>query len=91
MTGRQRIAIALGLGGLVAGFGWRRGALSGDGSIAAAAVGTATFGFGGLPASLGLIAFFASGSALSRRSSTNQPRSSSNRRSGMRSRPSITC
>ena len=51
----------------MAGFGWRRGALSGDGAIAAAAVGAATFAFGGMPASLSLIAFFASGSALSRR------------------------
>lgn len=64
-----RVALALGLGGFVAGFGWRRGALSGDGAIAAAAFGAATFGFGGLPASLSLIAFFASGSTLSRRQS----------------------
>jgi uncharacterized protein (TIGR00297 family) len=51
----------------VAGLGWRRGALSADGVVAATAVGAATFGFGGLPASLALIAFFATGSALSRR------------------------
>src|SRR5688572_26843259 len=51
----------------MAGLGWRRGALSGDGAIAATAVGASTFGFGGLPASFGLIAFFATGSALSRR------------------------
>lgn len=63
----QRLILAVGLGGLVAGFGWRRGALSTHGALAATAIGAATFGFGGLPASLALIAFFASGSALSRR------------------------
>ena len=51
----------------MAGLGWRRGALSADGAVAATAVGASTFGFGGLPASLALIAFFATGSALSRR------------------------
>jgi len=61
------VALAVGLGTVVAGLGWRRGALSGDGAIAATAVGASTFGFGGLPASFGLIAFFATGSALSRR------------------------
>jgi uncharacterized protein (TIGR00297 family) len=57
----------LALGGLVAGLGlWRR-ALSADGALAAALVGASTYGFGGLPASLSLIAFFVTGSALSRR------------------------
>jgi uncharacterized protein (TIGR00297 family) len=59
--------LALALGGVIAGLGWRRGALTADGAVAATLVGAATFGFGGLPASLGLIAFFVSGSALSRR------------------------
>jgi uncharacterized protein (TIGR00297 family) len=62
-----RPALSLGLGGLVAGLGWRRHALTADGAAAATAVGAATFGLGGLPASLALIAFFVSGSALSRR------------------------
>jgi uncharacterized protein (TIGR00297 family) len=62
-----RPALSLALGGLVAGLGWRRHALTADGAVAATTVGAATFGFGGLPASLALIAFFVSGSALSRR------------------------
>jgi uncharacterized protein (TIGR00297 family) len=44
-----------------------RGALSKDGAVAAALVGASTYGFGGLPASLSLLAFFVTGSALSRR------------------------
>jgi uncharacterized protein (TIGR00297 family) len=59
--------LALGLGGLVAGLGWRRRALSADGALAATLVGGATFGYGGLPAGLSLVAFFVTGSALSRR------------------------
>lgn len=47
--------------------GWRRGALTLDGAIAATAVGASTFGRGGLDAGLALIAFFVTGSALSRR------------------------
>jgi uncharacterized protein (TIGR00297 family) len=62
-----RVGMSLALGGLVAGLGWRRAALSGDGAVAATAVGASTFGFGGLPAGLSLIAFFVTGSALSRR------------------------
>ena len=62
-----RLGLGIGLGAIVACLGWRRGALSGDGAVAATAVGASTFGFGGLPASLALIAFFASGSVLSRR------------------------
>ncbi|MCC7366964.1 MAG: DUF92 domain-containing protein [Chloroflexi bacterium] len=63
----RRVAVSLGLGALVAGLGWQRRALTLDGAIAATGVGASTFGFGGWPASLGLIAFFVSGSALSRR------------------------
>jgi uncharacterized protein (TIGR00297 family) len=59
--------LSLALGGLVAGLGWRRSALSLDGAFAAAGVGASTFGFGGLPAGLSLVAFFVTGSALSRR------------------------
>jgi len=51
----------------VASLGWRRGALTLDGAAAAAGIGASTFVFGGLRASLSLIAFFVSGSALSRR------------------------
>jgi uncharacterized protein (TIGR00297 family) len=65
----RRAAIAVALGGLIAGLGWQRRALTADGALAGTAVGAATFGFGGLPASAGLVAFFVSGSALSRRKS----------------------
>src|SRR4051812_36073439 len=59
--------LSLGLGALIAALGYKRGALSVTGAAAATAVGAATFGFGGLPASLALVGFFVSGSALSRR------------------------
>jgi uncharacterized protein (TIGR00297 family) len=62
-----RFGLSLGLGALIAVPGWKRSALSGDGALAATLVGSSTFGFGGLPASLSLIAFFVTGSALSRR------------------------
>lgn len=62
-----RLGLSLALGGLVAGLGWRRAALSGNGALAATAVGASTFGFGGFSAGLSLIAFFVTGSALSRR------------------------
>jgi uncharacterized protein (TIGR00297 family) len=51
----------------VAGAGWQRRALTADGALAATAVGASTFGAGGLDAGLGLIVFFVTGSALSRR------------------------
>jgi uncharacterized protein (TIGR00297 family) len=66
---QSRACLALALGGLVAGLGWWRRALSADGALVAALVGASTYGFGGLPASLSLIAFFVTGSALSRRRS----------------------
>ena len=59
-------AVAVSL--FVAAAGWQHGALSRGGAWAAVAVGTATFGFGGLPAAAALVAFFVSGSWLSRRS-----------------------
>jgi uncharacterized protein (TIGR00297 family) len=62
-----RTALAFGLGGAIAWLGWRKSALSTSGAIAATAVGASTFAFGGLPASLALIVFFVTGSALSRR------------------------
>jgi uncharacterized protein (TIGR00297 family) len=46
--------------------GWRRRALTGDGALAATAVGTLVQARGGLPASAALIAFFVTSSALSR-------------------------
>ena len=66
-TRARRLLLSVGLGALVAGLGWRRSALSADGALAATAVGASTFGFGGWPAGLSLVAFFVTGSALSRR------------------------
>jgi uncharacterized protein (TIGR00297 family) len=63
----RRAALSLGLGALVAVPGWRRGALSADGALAATVVGAGTFGCGGWSSSLSLIAFFLTGSALARR------------------------
>jgi uncharacterized protein (TIGR00297 family) len=50
----------------VARLAYARGSLTGDGALAAAAVGTLTFGRGGLPPAAALLAFFTSSSALSR-------------------------
>jgi uncharacterized protein (TIGR00297 family) len=61
--------VSVGLAALVAGLGWKRSALTADGALAATAVGASTFGAGGWPAGLSLIAFFVTGSALSRRTS----------------------
>lgn len=44
---------------------WRTGALSSDGALAAALIGTAAFGIGGLEPAVLVIAFFVSSSALS--------------------------
>lgn len=66
-TDARRALLSVGLGAVVAGLGWQRKALTVDGAVAATAVGASTFGFGGWPASLSLITFFVSGSALSRR------------------------
>lgn len=62
-----RCLAALGLGAGIAFGGYRRGALTADGAVAASLVGTATFGFGGLPAAAALVVFFVSGTWLSRR------------------------
>lgn len=67
VVGVRRAALSLALGATVAALGWRRRALTLDGAVAATSVGASTFGFGGWTASLSLIAFFVSGSALSRR------------------------
>lgn len=61
-----QIAIGLALAAIVAAAGWRLGALSASGAIAAAVLGGLTYGIGGLPAAILLIAFFASSSLLSR-------------------------
>lgn len=58
---------AVGLGSGIALGGYRKGALTADGAVAAAVVGASTFGFGGLTLAAALVVFFVSGSALSRR------------------------
>jgi uncharacterized protein (TIGR00297 family) len=62
-----RALSAVGLGAGIAAGGYRRGALTAEGALAASVVGALTFGAGGLPAAAGLIALFLSGSWLSRR------------------------
>lgn len=63
----RKAALAVGLGALVAIPAWKRDALSADGALAATAVGATMFGCGGWPSSLSMIAFFVTGSVLSRR------------------------
>lgn len=60
------LLIGFALSTTIGGFAWRLGMLSADGWFAASLVGGITFGLGGLPASLLLVAFFASSSLLSR-------------------------
>ncbi|MBY6275123.1 DUF92 domain-containing protein [Symbiobacterium thermophilum] len=61
---------ALGLGSLLASLiglaAWRKGALTPSGVLGAILTGTAVFGLGGWPGGLALVAFFVSGSLLSR-------------------------
>jgi uncharacterized protein (TIGR00297 family) len=61
-----QIGIGLALAALIAVAAWRLGALSTSGAVAAALVGSLTYGIGGLPAAILLIAFFTSSSLLSR-------------------------
>ncbi len=61
-----QITIGLALAAVVAAVAWRLGALSGSGALAAALLGGLTYGIGGLPAAILLIAFFASSSLFSR-------------------------
>ncbi|MEX1246984.1 MAG: DUF92 domain-containing protein [Anaerolineales bacterium] len=61
-----RLFIGLALAALVSVAAWWLGALSGNGAVAAAILGGLTFGLGGLPAAILLIAFFALSSLLSR-------------------------
>lgn len=63
----KRAALAVLVAVAVAIGGWSRAALSGSGAVAATMVGAVTFGLGGLEAALALVAFFFSGSWLSRR------------------------
>lgn len=63
----RRLAAAALPASAVALAGWRRSALTKTGAIAAAVVGTLVYGLGGLAAAAALVAFFVSGSRLSRR------------------------
>ncbi len=63
---RYRWLLAPLLGSAVALAARRRNALSSSGALGAAAVGTAVFGAGGVPASTLLVSFFGSSTALSR-------------------------
>lgn len=64
------VALRCGIGALaaalIAAAGWALRALTISGAIAAVIIGALVFGFGGLPLSAALVAFFASGSVLSR-------------------------
>ena len=66
MSGAAQLLIGCLLACAVAGAGYRARALSTDGAIAAAIVGTAIFGFGGWRWAAIMVAFFALSSALSR-------------------------
>ncbi|MBX3048397.1 MAG: DUF92 domain-containing protein [Anaerolineales bacterium] len=61
-----QILIGSGLAAIIALAGWRLGALNLSGAVAATALGGLTYGLGGLPAAMLLVAFFASSSGLSR-------------------------
>lgn len=62
----EQLAIGLALAAVIAFIGRRVGVLNNSGSLAAMLVGGLTYGLGGLPAAILLIAFFASSSYLSR-------------------------
>lgn len=61
-----QIAIGVALAAVVSAVAWQLGALSASGALAAVLLGGLTYGIGGLPAAILLIAFFASSSLLSR-------------------------
>lgn len=62
----SRLVAGFILAALVALAAWRLGALSASGAVSAIFIGGLTYGLGGLPAAIVLVAFFASSSALSR-------------------------
>ena len=66
MSGVARWGVALLGAAAISAAARRRRSLTLDGALAATAVGTVTFARGGLPAAAALLAFFVSGSALSR-------------------------
>jgi len=62
----ERLALGLALAALISLTAWRLGALTGSGALAASLVGGLTYGLGGLPAAILLVAFFGSSNLLSR-------------------------
>ena len=74
MRAAARWTVALLAAGGVAAAARRKRSLTRDGALAATAVGAITFGRGGLPAAAALLAFFVSGSALSRFKQTEKAR-----------------
>lgn len=62
----DQLIIGLALAALISLAAWRFGALTTSGATAAILLGSLTYGLGGLPAAILLIAFFASSSLLSR-------------------------
>jgi uncharacterized protein (TIGR00297 family) len=62
----SQIAFGLILAGAVAAIAWRLGFLAPSGAVAAALLGGLTFGLGGLPAAILLVAFFVSSSLLTK-------------------------
>ncbi|MEX2160816.1 MAG: DUF92 domain-containing protein [Anaerolineales bacterium] len=79
-----RLFIGLGLAAAAASAAWGLGALSKSGLVAASILGGLTFGLGGLPAAILLIAFFASSSALSRAFASRKKKVASNFAKGSR-------
>jgi uncharacterized protein (TIGR00297 family) len=73
-----RLFIGLGLAVAVASSAWGLGALSKSGLVAASILGGLSFGLGGLPAAILLVAFFASSSALSRAFASRKKKVASN-------------
>jgi len=62
----QRLALGLAIAAALAAAAWRLRLLAPSGALAAILLGGLTFGLGGLPAAIVLVAFFASSSALTR-------------------------
>lgn len=62
----QRLALGLAIAAALAAAAWRLRLLAPSGALAAVLLGGLTFGLGGLPAAIVLVAFFASSSALTR-------------------------
>ncbi len=78
------IWLGLALAAAVSLAAWRLGALTASGALAASLVGGLTYGLGGLPAAILLIAFFGSSSLLSRASAGRKRKMAANFAKGSR-------